>query len=463
MATDHPVRADLEAFLRGDAQPIDAVVKSRVVRHLLADCPTCHTTLNAMGWDGTRLDRLLQLPGGEPEEWMSAASDTPGYDYGQAFAKTEQALAHFLAPDRPLELSPETLLAELAPLSMSEQVRRIQNEEPFASPQMVKWLIERSHAARYEDPERMLYLAHLAQIAADACTVAAVGNEPRMADLRSRAWGHYGNSLRVSARLQEAEEALATARHHCEAGTGDPPLRARLFEQMASLQIFQRHFKDAIDLADKAGQIYRELGEAHLLASSLVHKAIASLYAGEAESAAQILNHAIPLIDQEEDPHLLLAACHNLVHCYIDLDRPEQALALYFKGRELYKEFKDALILLRAAWQEGQLLRELGHPRGAEVALLRARKGFMERGLAYEVAVVSLDLAAVYVKLGAVEELRQTIAETTPIFRSLRVGRETLASLIQLQQVADQENQALELIRFLTTRLEHLSNRRPLR
>jgi tetratricopeptide (TPR) repeat protein len=416
-----------------------------------------------MDWNGRRLERLLHLPGAEPEERTISASKVNSYDYGQAFASTEQALADFLAPDRPMEQSPEELLADLAPLSLNEQARLIESEERFASSQMVKWLIDRSHGARYEDPERMLYLAHLAQLAADRCTVAAVGSEPRLADLRMRAWGHYGNSLRVSGRLQEAEEALATARSHGEAGTGDPPLRARLLEQMASLQIFQRRFENAIELADQAGQIYRELGEAHLLASSLVHKAIASLYAGEAESAAQILNHAIPLIDQEEDPHLLLAACHNLVRCYIDLDRPEQALALYFKARDLYKEFKDALILLRAAWQEGQLLRELGHPRAAEGALLRARKGFMARGLAYEVAVVSLDLAAVYVKLGAVDELKQTVAETMPIFRALRVGREMLASLIQLQQVADQENQALELIRFLTTRLEHLSNRRLLR
>jgi tetratricopeptide (TPR) repeat protein len=463
MFTDHPVRANLEAFLRSGSRPMDAAVKSSVIRHLLADCPTCQKTLSTMGWNGTRIERLLRLPSTEPEAWTSAATDTSGYNYDQTFLHTERALSEFLAIDQPLDHAPEELLAELVPLSIQEQARRIQNEERFARPQLVKWLIDRSHAARYEDPERMLYLAHLAQIAADACTAAAVGSEPRLADLRTRAWGHYGNSLRVSARLQEAEEALVTARRHCEAGTGDPPLRARLLEQMASLQIFHRHFEAAIELADKAGQIYRELGEAHLLASSLVAKAIASLYAGEAESAAQILNHAIPLIDREEDPHLLLAACHNLVHCYIDLDRPEQALALYFKARDLYKEFKDALILLRAAWQEGQLLRELGHPRAAEAALLRARKGFMERGLAYEVAVVSLDLAAVYVKLGAVEDLKQTVIETMPIFRALRVGRETLASLIQLQQVADQENQALELIRFLTSRLEHLSNRRPVR
>jgi hypothetical protein len=86
----------------------------------------------------------------------------------------------------------------------------------------------------------------------------------------------------------------------------------------------------------------------------------------------------------------------------------------------------------------------------------------MERGLTYEVAVVSLDLAAVYVKLGATEEVKQTVSETMPIFRALRVGREALASLLQLQQVADQEIQALALIQNLTHRLEYLSTRRQL-
>jgi tetratricopeptide (TPR) repeat protein len=456
MWKEHPVAEDFERFLGSAARPTDAAKNAFWVRHLLTDCATCRERLQAIGWDEARLSRLLYLSGAEE---VAAPVGRSAFNYDRAFSASEQLVAEFLATDRPVEQASEPLFAELQCLAESEQLKRITSDSKFAAPQFVRWLVRQSHAARYENAGKMLHLSQLAQLAAEACSPDAVGNERRLADLRTQAWGQFANALRVNGKLQEAEETMATAQTWREQGTGDPPLHARLLEQAASLQIFQRRFESAVELADEAGRIYRDLGETHQLASTMVQKAIATLYSGDAESAAQILNHAIPMIDYEEDPHVLLAACHNLVRCYIDLDRPEQGLALYFKAKELYKEFKDSLILLRAAWQEGQLLRDLGHWRAAETVLLGARKGFMERGLAYEVAVVSLDLSSVYVRMAAVAELRQTVTETMPIFRALRVGREALASLLQLQQVADQEHQALELIRLLTTRLEGLSNR----
>jgi tetratricopeptide (TPR) repeat protein len=460
MSNGHPSNEDLNLFL---SRPANTARNGRVVRHLLAECLACRERLRQIGWPEDRLARLLQISSSESGAAAESAdfSSAATRSYDHAFSKAERSLNAFFTPVRPLEEAPEHLLADLESWPLEEQERRAGSDPRFAVPLFVHFLIDRSHAVRYQTPEAMLHLANLARLAAEACAAEASGGELRRADLRAWAWGHYGNSLRVCGRLPEAEGALTRAAALREEGTGDPPLRARLLEQWASLSTFQRRFEAAVSLAEAAGQIYRDLGEGHLLASSLVHKAIAALYSGEMESAVDILNQAIPLIDYENDPHLLLAACHNLVRCYIDLERPEQALSLYSEARELYREFSDPLILLRAGWQEGQLLRDLGHLRNSEAMLLSSHKGFLERGLTYEAAVVSLDLAALYVKMRSIEEVRQIVAATVPIFRALGVDREALASLLQLQQVADQEQEALDLIRFLNARIEPFSQRRP--
>lgn len=449
MLNDHPTIDQLKNFF-GSASPSDqAPFSLSVVRHLLSGCKVCRAQLKHAGWSGQRLERLLSRSTIEIESFES--------DYRRAFEAAERRLTGFFAVEGPLAEPLEDLLLSLDQLPEHEQLSRAANDARFGHPEIVRNLIENSHTVRYEDPRKMLHRAQLAQIAANACSVQAAGSPERLSDLKAQAWGHYGNSLRVCGRLQEAEEALGSAQRYRAEGTGDPPLRARLLEQKASLRTFQGRFSEAIAFADEAGQIYAELDQTSKRAAALVHKAIAAVYAGETELAIYTLNQAIPLI--EGNPELLLAACHNLIRCYIDSGEPEKALSLYFEARDLYKEHNGhTTILLRTAWQEGQLLRDLGHLQAAETALRHSREGFLERGLAYEVALVSLDLASVYVRLGKAEEVRRTAAEAVPIFRALRVEREVLGALLQLQQAAGQEQQALELIRVLNTHLAPLRN-----
>jgi tetratricopeptide (TPR) repeat protein len=432
---DHPTDDDLEILLRGGFRARHDETSTLLTRHLLADCSDCRQVLYRTEESARR------------------------YDYSTAFAAAERALADFLAVGPPPLADPDLLLAQIAELAESEQLRRVAGDPRFAHPVLVHRFLEQSQAGRYGCPAQMLHFALLGRLAAEGCTAAEAGSGRRLADLLAQSWRQYGNALRVGGRLREAAEAMTTALRFREQGTGDPKLRAALLEQTASLQIFERRFAEADELAAEAGRIWRELDDRSSLAGTQVQRAVAAIYAGEVESAVRLLNRAIPAIDGERDPHLLLAACHNLVRCYIDLGQPQEALSIYTDVSDLYRDLRDPLIVLRAAWQQGQLLRDLGHLRAAEAAFLQARQGFAEHDLFYEAAVVSLDLAGVHVQLGASEELERTIAETAPIFRALGVDREALASLIQIQTLADQEKRALELIRRLGFRLKGLADR----
>lgn len=418
------------------ASPTAGVPRNaRIIRHLLHECSTCQ------------------------ERSRTHLSPKGRYNYDSAFARAEQNLSDFFSTGRAPEASPEVLQAELRSLPESDRIGRIGDDRRYASPGLVEILIDSSHALRYKDLQEMLRLAGLARAVAEVCTAEETGSPSRLVDLRGRAWGHFGNSLRVCGQAREAEEALAIAEQYLAQGTGDPPLRARLREQQSSLRMLQGCYPQAIELAEEAAAIYQEIGRLHEFASALVHKAIACHYAGDCDEAIAVLNLAIPLIDHEKNPHLLLAACHNLVFSYAALGLHEQALSLYFEFRDLYKEFDDDLNLLRMCWQEGRLLQEMGHLQAAEAALLQARNGFQLRELAHDTAMISLDLALVYVKLGWFDRLKQTVTEAVPIFTALRVGREALAALLQLQHATGQEQQALELIRILNSRLAPLASR----
>lgn len=430
---EHPNSEDFASLLQRSPRPSHADRNALVVRHLLARCEVCHTALRALPGTSRVLSRLFGV-GGLPEKDAGASSR---FNYEWAFARADRALANVLAQGKTSERLPEQLAA-LSRLPEGEQLLLVQEGGELADPQLIHCLLERSHAARYRSPRKTLHLSRLSHLAAEACTPEQAGGREQLVDLQVQALGAFANALRICGNLHEAEIAFAKALDRWAEGTSPPRIRAHLLSQVAALRTFQRRFDEALDLTEEATEICRGFEDSNLLAGLMVQKATALLYSGNAESAAEIIQKAIPLIDRNEDPYLFLAAHHNLARCNLDGDRPEEALALFYEARELYRDCKEPLILLRAVWQEGQLLREIGHLNNAEAALLRARQGFTEEGLAYEAAMVSLDLAEVYSRLGLHDKLQKTVAEALPIFKALHVGREVLVSLLQLQESANQ-------------------------
>jgi predicted negative regulator of RcsB-dependent stress response len=86
--------------------------------------------------------------------------------------------------------------------------------------------------------------------------------------------------------------------------------------------------KEALDITKEAEEIFREIGESYLQATALVHRANALFLDADAEAATYLLEQAMASIDHEEDPLLLLVVRHNLFRYYVDLGRPDEALAL---------------------------------------------------------------------------------------------------------------------------------------
>ena len=442
---DHPTPRDLEDFLDGSAPP---EVNRGVVRHLLAACTACRGALQSMGWRPERLERIVSLGTSNPEELPEWTVGTENHDYDRAFRRAWEACVQELHSPTPQRPSPAVDSAD-EDLQVEELLVGAEDRVPES--RLVELLLARSHAARYRDVRAMLRWARLARILAERCDAAAAGGEIALFDLKARAWGQCGNALRVAGRLREAAAALDRSGTYAARGSGDVSFKAQLLSWTASLRIFERRFDDAITLLDEAARIARDLGMRSELAWYLSNRALATVYSGDPETAIHILDEAMPLIDPAE-PHLLVAIYHNLIYCYVEAGRLQEALALMPRTRSVGEEIEDELLGLRLLWQEARILCELGLLEEAEAQFSCARDGFLERDLSYEAAVVSLDLTAVYVKLGLHTEVRRTIGDILPIFSSLRVGRELLASLIQLQQAEDQ-TQALQLIRALSREL----------
>jgi len=148
-----------------------------------------------------------------------------------------------------------------------------------------------------------------------------------------------------------------------------------------------------------------------------------------------------------------LTAVQTAVRCYLDENHPDRALSLFLLGRDLFQAQSEPLIFLKLWWTEASLLMAHGHLEAARTLLEQVRNDYSERKLHYFCALVSLDLALVLTQMGRFAEVRALISQTLPVFQSVRVQRELLASIIMLTQV-DRQESYVTIIREASRRLE---------
>ena len=152
----------------------------------------------------------------------------------------------------------------------------------------------------------------------------------------------------------------------------------------------------------------------------------AHTYIGEPETAISLLYRALELIDSDREPRLLVVAWHNLINDLTETGRFMEAQKLLVKARPLYKKFVQPWSRNPAKWLEGQIARGLGQQDQAEALFREAREGFLPRVARTATALVSLDLASLYVEQGRMAQLKRIAEEMVPIFFSQQIHREAL-------------------------------------
>jgi transcriptional regulator with XRE-family HTH domain len=268
------------------------------------------------------------------------------------------------------------------------------------------------------------------------------------ARVEGRAWAYLGNARRVRGDLPEAGEAFAEHRRLWLAGR-DPegfldPLR--LLDLEASLRREQRRFAEAHELLDRALEA-RPLGTA--AGRVLLIKAKTFEAEKNYESAIATLDQAAPQVEAGGDPRLRMALRSHLIEIFLQLGRIADAERTLAEAKVLAAPLGKALDEIRLRWLEGRLAAAAGRPEEAVAILSEVRAELAARRIAYDTALVTLELAVLLAEQGRTVEVKALAEETAEVFKAQRVARERFAALQLFVDAARQEALTAELARRL--------------
>jgi hypothetical protein len=291
--------------------------------------------------------------------------------------------------------------------------------------------LAQSWSVRFDSPDEMV---HLAEVAVEVSRrFAGKASAKKVADLQARAQGELANAFRAADRLRSAQLAFGEAYTCLQRGTGDPYLKARLFDLESSLLGTMREFPLALHRLSSLSSLYLELDESHLSGRAAITQALYTFYSGHAELAVSINEKGIALIDRKRDPDLFMGALHNHLLFLVDLRQYIPARRVLFESRQ-YLIYKERVNAARLRWIEGRIRYGLAELVSAEIAFREVKESFAAEGMSFHVALLALERAMVLKSLDLPKEALQEVIAAREIFLSFEIYREYLGSVIFLEE-----------------------------
>jgi hypothetical protein len=288
-------------------------------------------------------------------------------------------------------------------------------------------------------------------------------------DLQALSFCYLGNAWRALGDLHSAGDAFDAARAFRLKGTADETVEAEALALEAMLLRDQLRLGEALALLDRVGAIHErgaaasdpDLDDPERAAAARLQQAWCLYHLGHLHAAYWLLDETVerlPVFGPGQ-ARLALALRSGLVWCALALGATDVearlAAAVQLAGRA--GTAPDRLRLRRAEARLDLLLGERGP---AEQALWQAAEEFESLDLRVDTALTYLDLAALYLREGACDALKDVVnRKMLPLFLSLGLGQQALRGLLLVERTSQRGSLTPNLLAAIGQMLEH--SRRP--
>jgi tetratricopeptide (TPR) repeat protein len=310
-----------------------------------------------------------------------------------------------------------------------------------------------------ESKKRMTANIDLADNLAEAAgaVLLRTPESPGVTDLRALASVYRANVARLRGRPDEARTWFKRARSIIQMERAEDPLTTAETDSCEGvLALDLRQFEEAEGLLNRSVFLYLLAGAKGKAALPMVTLGHLYYEQGKLARSVETLRAALTMIDARADRRLLMSARFNLAVCLCEAGHYSEATDALTDNRDLFQEFPEPFLQLRIAWLEARIAAGTGHPEVAEKGFLAVREEMARRGQGYDAAMVSLDLALIYLEQGRTSELLRIAEEMHALFRAEEVHREALAALLVFEEAARKEQLSSEVIQSLSALLKRV-------
>ncbi|HEX5720205.1 MAG TPA: helix-turn-helix transcriptional regulator [Thermoanaerobaculia bacterium] len=311
---------------------------------------------------------------------------------------------------------------QLEPLVPSERQAEVRRDAAFHTWGFCLYLCAESVRQATDDPKAATHVGRLAVVAARCCT-----DLPWAGRLVAYALAHFANTFRVLGKHHESEVSFAEATRlwispgaaAADPGVLDP---GRIFDLEASLRKDQRKLPKALELLNLACEV------THTRPRVLIKRALVlSLMGSFEEAIANLRNADVLLVDPT--PRERAVINYNIGVNLCHLNQFDAAAVLAEAAIRIVEAAENRIDILRCRWLRARVLDGKGDRLTALSIYRTLLFEFDELDMTHDLALVTLELAALLLSLGQTRECRSLTIELPSYFEAKGIHQEALAAL----------------------------------